>query len=100
MGEYTYEFCFFGRATQKPNRGHGNVSLGSFSRFAPKNATIGYEQDAYFLRAIYDAGQRCWNGPDRSLIVSLQGGTDTSTTDPCWTGRPVLWDGKRAAGCV
>ncbi|MCO5546877.1 hypothetical protein L7F22_000314 [Adiantum nelumboides] len=73
MGEYTYEFCFFGRATQKPNRGHGNVSLGSFSRFAPKNATIGYEQDAYFLRAIYDAGQRCWNGPDRSLIDSLTG---------------------------
>jgi protein kinase C substrate 80K-H len=71
MGEYTYEFCFFGRATQKPNRGHGNVSLGGFSRFAPKNASVDYTQDEYYLRAIYDSGQRCWNGPDRSLIVSL-----------------------------
>lgn len=70
MGEYTYEFCFFGKATQKPNRGHGNVSLGRFSRFAPKNSSVGWEQDDYYSRAIYDAGQRCWNGPDRSLIVS------------------------------
>lgn len=71
MGEYTYEFCFFGKATQKPNRGHGNVSLGHFSRFAPKNSSVGWEQDEYYLRAIHDAGQRCWNGPDRSLIVSF-----------------------------
>lgn len=70
MGEYTYEFCFFGTATQKPNRGHGNVSLGRFAHFAPKNASVDYHQDAYYLRAIYDSGQRCWNGPDRSLIVS------------------------------
>jgi protein kinase C substrate 80K-H len=76
MGEYTYEFCFFGRATQKPNRGRGDVTLGHFNRFEAKNTSITWQEDAFYLRAIHDAGQKCWNGPDRSLIVSRAGGIE------------------------
>ena len=28
MGEYTYEFCFFGSTKQKPNKGGPTVGLG------------------------------------------------------------------------
>lgn len=71
MGEYTYEVCFFGQATQKANRGHGgNVSLGRFDKFEPLKEGLSPETDAqYFGRQVFNRGQRCWNGPERSAIV-------------------------------
>ncbi|KDN36198.1 hypothetical protein K437DRAFT_260198 [Tilletiaria anomala UBC 951] len=69
IAEYVYEFCFGGRATQKPRNG-AHVSLGSFNRFNPENNSSP-DQDEYYSTAIYDNGQRCWNGPDRSVFVNL-----------------------------
>ncbi|UZJ50747.1 hypothetical protein CBS101457_000067 [Exobasidium rhododendri] len=93
MGEYTYEFCFFGKALQKPNRGHGNVALGHFKTFAPKNDSVSWQQDEYYLRAIYDSGQRCWNGPERSLIVDFSCGTENALLD-VFEGEKCIYEAK------
>lgn len=85
MGEYTYELCFFGQATQKPNRGHGgNVSLGRFSRFEPLNGEEGLDPEKdvkFFERQVFDQGQRCWNGPERSAIVYAECGAKNELLD-------------------
>lgn len=73
LGEYTYELVFFGSAVQVPNRGHGRVTLGRFERFAPANESLTPSEEGYYVRQMYADGQRCWNGPDRSFIVSRAG---------------------------
>ncbi|KAJ1036035.1 hypothetical protein NDA18_000183 [Ustilago nuda] len=76
-GEYTYEYCFFGRATQKPNNGGAPISLGTFASFNPKNDST-WQQDHYWLQQMYTRGQKCWNGPERSTLVHLQCGVENS----------------------
>ncbi|CCF48465.1 uncharacterized protein UHO2_07019 [Ustilago hordei] len=76
-GEYTYEYCFFGRATQIPNNGGAHISLGTFANFNPKNDST-WQQDHYWLQQIYARGQKCWNGPQRSTLVQLQCGVENS----------------------
>eukprot|EP00951_Prasinocladus_malaysianus_P046453 scaffold642758_cov36-Prasinocladus_malaysianus.AAC.1 len=51
----------FGQARQK--EGHSSISLGSWSG--------GLESG----KLIYDNGQACWQGPKRSLTVSLECGS-------------------------
>lgn len=81
MGEYTYEYCFFGRATQIPNNGGGApVSLGTFTNFNPANDKS-MDEDAYWMQQIYARGQKCWNGPERSAIVDLECGVDNQVLD-------------------
>ena len=80
MGEYTYEYCFFGRATQIPNNGGAQISLGTFANFNPRSDKAP-EQDEYWLQQIYARGQKCWNGPERSAIVDLQCGVDNKVLD-------------------
>ena len=80
MGEYTYEYCFFGRATQIPNNGGAQISLGTFNAFNPtKDRTE--EEDEYWLQQIYVGGQKCWNGPERSAVVDLQCGVENKVLD-------------------
>ncbi|SPC68084.1 related to alpha glucosidase II beta subunit [Ustilago sp. UG-2017b] len=76
-GEYTYEYCFFGRATQIPNNGGAHISLGTFANFNPKNDST-WQQDHYWLQQIYARGHKCWNGPERSALVHLQCGVENS----------------------
>ncbi|KAN0064213.1 hypothetical protein ACQY0O_003380 [Thecaphora frezii] len=80
MGEYTYEYCFFGRAMQIPNKGGASVSLGTFSNWNPTGKSLP-EQDAYWLQQIYSNGQKCWNGPQRSAVVDLVCDTTNAVLD-------------------
>lgn len=80
MGEYTYEYCFFGRAMQIPNNGGSSVSLGSFANFNPAGDRK-WEEDEYWLQQIYARGQKCWNGPERSAVVDLVCGVDNEVRD-------------------
>lgn len=93
MGEYTYEFCFFGTAVQIPNRGHGRVTLGRWGHFAPLNASLTPQDDDYYTRQIYDNGQRCWNGPDRSLIVYLSCAPQNALLD-VFEGEKCIYEAK------
>ncbi|KAI9201820.1 glucosidase II beta subunit-like-domain-containing protein [Polychytrium aggregatum] len=65
--EYTYEFCLFNKASQK--KGGATTNLGSFSRWA------GTEHHPY-TQLKFENGEQCWNGPNRSLQVNLECGTE------------------------
>ncbi len=80
MGEYTYEYCFFGRATQMPNNGGAHISLGTFANWNPK-ADATPDSDEYWMQQVYARGQRCWNGPERSAIVDLECATSNELRD-------------------
>ncbi|GAC92778.1 hypothetical protein PHSY_000334 [Pseudozyma hubeiensis SY62] len=80
MGEYTYEYCFFGRVTQIPNNGGAQISLGTFSNFNP-TGSYSQEQDEFWLKQIYTRGQKCWNGPERSALVDLKCGVENKVVD-------------------
>ncbi|EPQ27727.1 uncharacterized protein PFL1_04864 [Pseudozyma flocculosa PF-1] len=80
LGEYTYEYCFFGRIKQIPNKYGAQVTLGNFANWNPAgNATP--DQDDYWRHQIYANGQRCWNGPVRSAIVDLVCDTTNALLD-------------------
>lgn len=81
-GDYTYELCFFGRATQKSNKDSSQNSLGSFEGWA-ENAEKGTLE--YYSKQRYRNGAKCWNGPFRSVNVELSCGKEneiTSVTEP------------------
>ncbi|KAK9728769.1 hypothetical protein K7432_000801 [Basidiobolus ranarum] len=65
-GEYTYEVCMFGSATQKSNKDYNTVHLGKFSRWSNTEDT----HPDHYKEQVYDQGIRCWNGPERSLKAS------------------------------
>ena len=100
-GEYTYELCFMGRATQKPlaGRGGSNTNMGTFVGFdvvyvdGDDDDDDGYNAITYQpgredtkgttsggrtadgkvkrLAMKHEKGQHCWNGPLRSTTVVL-----------------------------
>ncbi|KAJ2914464.1 hypothetical protein MD484_g5925, partial [Candolleomyces efflorescens] len=76
-GDYTYELCLFKEAKQKPIRGGTNFSLGKFKSWNP-DATPGSPE--YYRKQVYQNGARCWNGPERSVVVLLSCGTENAVT--------------------
>lgn len=61
--KYAYEVCLFGEAKQ--NDGTGSwLRLGSFDKWDENKAH----------RMHFTGGQKCWNGPDRSMYVDFQCG--------------------------
>jgi protein kinase C substrate 80K-H len=61
VNQYVYEMCPYGDAKQK--EGHSSVNLGRWDR-AESTDNGGFK---FFFRN----GQRCWNGPERSLTVTV-----------------------------
>ncbi|PFH50340.1 hypothetical protein AMATHDRAFT_193421 [Amanita thiersii Skay4041] len=72
-GEYIYEVCLFKEAKQKPVNGGATYSLGKFSSWNP-NAQPG--EPAYYQKQMYKHGARCWNGPERNVVLVLSCGTE------------------------
>ncbi|GBG61336.1 hypothetical protein CBR_g20370 [Chara braunii] len=52
--QYVYKICPYGSATQ--NEGHSSTSLGSWG---------GWKDN--YSKMVFENGQQCWNGPQRSL---------------------------------
>ncbi|KAJ1674756.1 hypothetical protein EV182_002625 [Spiromyces aspiralis] len=69
LGQYTYEICWLGQATQIENQGGNRHSLGTFVGFNEG----GGEGPGYFTH-LYKNGAYCWNGPSRSIMVTLECG--------------------------
>ncbi|TXT10626.1 hypothetical protein VHUM_02131 [Vanrija humicola] len=81
-GDYTYELCFFGKATQKSNKDHSSNHLGSFTSW---NGSAEPNSPEYYRQQKYQNGARCWNGPMRSVTFDMTCGTVnaiTSVTEP------------------
>lgn len=74
-GEYDYELCILDRLTQKPKKGGGDTSLGSFTRLEEVEVDEEVPADGKGLgrgkrlAMRYENGQGCWNGPARSALV-------------------------------
>lgn len=64
--KYTYEFCPFGKASQK--EGSSSTDLGSFKSFDFDNKGE--------LIMTFEDGQKCWNGPKRSANIVFKCNTE------------------------
>jgi hypothetical protein len=62
VGAFSYEICLFGSASQTNNDGY-SVDLGSFS---------GWKEDYSVME--YTNGDSCWDGPNRSIAVTMMCG--------------------------
>jgi protein kinase C substrate 80K-H len=72
VGQYEYEVCLLQHVNQYERgvAGHGGVHLGSFAYVdyvGPNTSCPSDKLVVHFLN-----GQRCWNGPDRQAIVTLE----------------------------
>ncbi|WVW81324.1 hypothetical protein I302_103315 [Kwoniella bestiolae CBS 10118] len=74
-GDYTYELCFFGKATQKSNKDGATNHMGTFSGW---NTAAEQGSFDYYTKQLYKNGARCWNGPLRSVAVDLSCGTQNA----------------------
>ncbi|KAH6896412.1 endoplasmic reticulum protein [Coprinopsis sp. MPI-PUGE-AT-0042] len=79
-GDYIYELCLFKEAKQKPQSGSGQTF--SLGRFDGWNNAEGVEKGSieYYSKQYYKRGTRCWNGPERSVVVLLTCGTENAVT--------------------
>ncbi|XP_027072180.1 glucosidase 2 subunit beta-like isoform X1 [Coffea arabica] len=68
QNKYVYKICPFKQASQV--EGHSTTRLGSWEKF----------EDSYKVMQFLN-GDKCWNGPDRSLKVKLRCGLNNEVTD-------------------
>lgn len=68
QNKYVYKICPFKQATQV--EGHSTSCLGNWEKF----------DDSYRIM-LFSNGDKCWNGPDRSLKVKLRCGLKNEVTD-------------------
>lgn len=64
--EYIYIVCPFDKSTQKPKHGGGETNLGKW-----ENWNLGHREMKF------GGGQGCWNGPQRSMTVTIICGLET-----------------------
>lgn len=68
QNKYVYKVCPYKKATQE--EGHMTTRLGQWEKF----------EDSYKVM-LFSNGDKCWNGPDRSLKVKLRCGLKNEVTD-------------------
>jgi len=68
-GEWIYEICPFKKVTQKGKHGGGGTDLGRWETFSNDYKTMEFKH-----------GQACWNGPVRSMTVSVSCGGANKVT--------------------
>lgn len=71
--EYTYTLCVFGKVTQKPKNGGRETNLGTWGTWS------GPSQNPY-AGMKYENGEKCWNGPNRSTVVTIKCGLENEVT--------------------
>ena len=64
ISEYKYTICPFGKASQAQKTGGGNTNLGNFKGFTGPDGNK-------YSKMSFEGGQKCWNGPSRSLTVEV-----------------------------
>jgi len=74
VNQYTYEMCPYKDAKQK--EGHSSVSLGKWAGVKWEDGVEGQAGKTFTFE--FSGGQKCWNGPERSLIVEAKCGVEES----------------------
>ncbi|KAF5364120.1 hypothetical protein D9756_000935 [Leucocoprinus leucothites] len=78
-GEYIYEACLFNEAKQKPKNGGMTYSLGKFESWNP-SPDVQPGTPEYYSKQVYKRGARCWNGPERNVILVMTCGIENAIT--------------------
>eukprot|EP00052_Salpingoeca_macrocollata_P011881 m.91756 g.91756 ORF g.91756 m.91756 type:complete len:459 (+) comp18246_c0_seq1:23-1399(+) len=76
--EYLYKLCMFSKVTQEPKSGGKQTSLGNWKQWTG-------EGNNKYSEMLYDGGEKCWNGPQRSTRVTVECGVENtvlSVTEP------------------
>ncbi|KAK8559709.1 hypothetical protein V6N13_016446 [Hibiscus sabdariffa] len=68
QNKYVYKVCPYKQASQE--EGHSTTRLGRWDKF----------EDGYKMM-VFSNGDKCWNGPDRSMKVKLRCGLKNEITD-------------------
>ncbi|XWS73395.1 hypothetical protein CRYUN_Cryun02cG0124500 [Craigia yunnanensis] len=68
QNKYVYKVCPYKKASQE--EGHTTTCLGHWNKF----------EDSYRMM-VFSNGDRCWNGPDRSMKLKLRCGLKNEITD-------------------
>lgn len=76
--EYVYTLCPFDKAVQRPKDGGTETMLGRWGRWS--NSDGHSDQHARYTGMRYEGGTSCWNGPARSVDVSLSCGLENRVT--------------------
>ncbi|KAG6861374.1 hypothetical protein C0995_000780 [Termitomyces sp. Mi166 len=77
QGDYTYELCLFKEAKQIPKNGGSTFNLGRFDSWNSDESVKPGEPE-FYRKQVYKHGTRCWNGPERSVILLLSCGTENA----------------------
>eukprot|EP00638_Chattonella_subsalsa_P014908 CAMPEP_0117832990 /NCGR_PEP_ID=MMETSP0949-20121206/10062_1 /TAXON_ID=44440 /ORGANISM="Chattonella subsalsa, Strain CCMP2191" /LENGTH=507 /DNA_ID=CAMNT_0005674581 /DNA_START=47 /DNA_END=1570 /DNA_ORIENTATION=+ len=72
--QYTYEFCMYDKAKQK--EGSSSVTLGRWKGLVNTSGKVENSENYYEVALSFEDGEKCWNGPKRSITVFLSCGTE------------------------
>jgi protein kinase C substrate 80K-H len=67
----------FNEAKQKPNHGGQTFSLGKYDSWNP-SPDVKPGEPEYYRKQVYKHGARCWNGPERSVVLLLTCGIENA----------------------
>lgn len=75
--EYVYKVCPFDRATQRGKDGGAEVNLGRWGKWTGS----GSDGHSKYGRFKFEGGATCWNGPARSMEVTIRCGLNNQLTN-------------------
>eukprot|EP00912_Choanoflagellata_sp_UC4_P001372 UC4_evm2s848 len=75
--EYIYKIEMYGKATQEPKNGGRATSLGSWTKWSG-DGPLGRHK---YAEAKFENGEKCWNGPSRSMTITLVCGVENELSN-------------------